>query len=86
MLNYYVFQVLSARNETSSVIITTNLEFSRWTEIFGDNMLTAAVVDRVVHRSHIIDTNGPSYILKQRFYTINPVTDNESKPKEEGKN
>jgi DNA replication protein DnaC len=81
-----LFQVLSARNETSSVIITTNLEFSRWTEIFGDNMLTAAVVDRVVHRSHIIDTNGPSYRLKQRLYSTNPVTDNESNPKEEGKN
>lgn len=80
-----LFQVLSARNEMSSVIITTNLEFSRWTEIFGDSMLTAAVVDRVVHRSHIIDTNGPSYRLKQRLYSINPVADSESTSKGEGK-
>jgi DNA replication protein DnaC len=62
-----LFQVLSGRNERGSVIITTNLEFSRWTEIFGDPMLTAAVVDRMTHRSHIIDTNGPSYRLRQRL-------------------
>lgn len=41
-----LFQILSSRNERGSVIITTNLEFSRWTEIFGDPMLTAAIVDR----------------------------------------
>jgi DNA replication protein DnaC len=67
------------------MIITTNLEFSRWTEIFGDNMLTAAVVDRVVHRSHIIDTNGPSYRLKQRLHAISQVTDNGRNSKEDGK-
>lgn len=62
-----LFQVLSSRNERGSVIITTNLEFSRWTEIFGDPMLTAAIVDRMTHRSHIVDTNGPSYRLRQRI-------------------
>jgi DNA replication protein DnaC len=65
-----LFQILSARNETASTIITTNLEFSRWTEIFGDNMLTAAVVDRVTHRSHIIDTDTVSYRLKQRLARV----------------
>ncbi|WP_186450926.1 IS21-like element helper ATPase IstB, partial [Sporomusa sp. KB1] len=62
-----LFQILSSRNERGSVIITTNLEFSRWTEIFGDPMLTAAIVDRMTHRSHIVDTNGPSYRLRQRI-------------------
>ena len=65
-----LFQVLSARNEASSTIITTNLVFSRWTEIFGDNMLTAAVVDRITHRSHIIDTDGVSFRLKQRLTKV----------------
>lgn len=62
-----LFQVLSSRNERGSLVITTNLEFSRWTEIFGDAMLTAATVDRMTHRSHIIDTNGSSFRLKQRL-------------------
>lgn len=62
-----LFQALSARNERGSTIVTTNLEFSRWTEIFGDAMLTAATVDRMTHKSHIIDTNGSSYRLKQRL-------------------
>ncbi len=66
-----LFQILSSRNERGSVIITTNLEFSRWTEIFGDPMLTAATVDRITHKAHIIDTNGSSYRLKQRLTKTN---------------
>ncbi|MGI6358844.1 MAG: IS21-like element helper ATPase IstB [Bacillota bacterium] len=66
-----LFQILSARNERGSVIVTTNLEFSKWTEIFGDPMLTAATVDRMTHKSHIIDTNGSSYRLKQRLAQAN---------------
>lgn len=62
-----LFQTLSTRNERGSLIVTTNLEFSRWTEIFGDAMLTAATVDRMTHRSHVIDTNGSSFRLKQRL-------------------
>ena len=41
-----------------SVINTTNLEFSWWIEIFGDPMLTAAIVDGMTHRSHIVDTKS----------------------------
>ena len=62
-----LFHVLSERNERGSVIITTNLEFSRWTEIFPDTMLTAALVDRLTHRAHILDMNVPSYRLEQRL-------------------
>jgi DNA replication protein DnaC len=61
-----VFQVLGDRTERASVIITTNLEFSRWAEVFGDNMMTAALVDRLTHKSYILDMNGESYRLKQR--------------------
>lgn len=62
-----LFQALSSRHERGSTIITTNLAFSQWTEIFGDAMLTAATVDRMTHKSHIIDTNASSYRLKQRM-------------------
>lgn len=62
-----LFHVLSERNERGSVVITTNLEFSRWTEIFPDTMMTAALIDRLTHRAHILDMNGPSYRLDQRI-------------------
>lgn len=60
-----LFHILAIRYEKGSVIITTNLEFSRWTEMFPDAMLTAALIDRLTHRSHILDMNGDSYRLKE---------------------
>jgi DNA replication protein DnaC len=62
-----LFHVLSNRNERGSVIITTNLEFSRWGELFPNEMLTAALIDRLTHRAHIMDMNSESYRLKQRL-------------------
>jgi len=62
-----LFHQLSVRNERGSVVITTNLEFSRWSELFPDTMLTAALVDRLTHRSHILNMNGESYRLKQKM-------------------
>ncbi len=62
-----LFHVLSDRNERGSVIITTNLEFSKWGEIFPDNMMTAALVDRLTHNAHILNMNAPSYRLKDRL-------------------
>jgi len=59
------FHALSARNEKGSVMITTNLEFSKWTELFPDPMLAAAMIDRITHRSHILDMNGASYRLAE---------------------
>lgn len=61
-----LFQVISERSERGSVIVTTNLEFSRWTEIFGDPMLTAALVDRMIHQAYILNMNGDSYRLKEQ--------------------
>lgn len=61
-----LFHVLSERNERGSVIITTNLEFSKWGELFPDSMMTAALVDRLTHNAHIMDTQGPSYRLDDR--------------------
>jgi len=60
-----LFQFLSARYERGSVIITTNLEFAHWTEVFGDERLTTALLDRLTHRAHILPLNGESYRFKE---------------------
>lgn len=62
-----LFHVLSIRNERGSVIITTNLEFSRWGELFPNSMLTAALIDRLTHHAHILNMNAESYRFKQRL-------------------
>lgn len=60
-----LFQILTERNERKSVIITTNLGFGDWTQIFGDPNLTAALLDRVTHNAHIINCDWDSYRLKE---------------------
>ncbi len=60
-----VFQVISERNELGSLIITTNLPFGEWTKVFPDPRLAGAVVDRVTHRSHIIETGSKSWRFQQ---------------------
>lgn len=50
-----LFNLLSNRNDKGSIIITTNLVFDRWVEIFKDTMLTGAIVDRLAHKAHILD-------------------------------
>lgn len=60
-----LFQVLAERHERSSVIITSNLGFGDWTQIFGDANLTAALLDRLTHRAHIIECPWDSYRLQE---------------------
>jgi len=60
-----LFQFCSGRYLTGSMIITTNLEFERWTEVFGDERLTGALLDRLTHRCHILEMNGESYRFKE---------------------
>lgn len=50
-----LFNLLSSRNDKGSIILTTNLNFERWEEVFKDPMLTGAIVDRLAHRAHIMD-------------------------------
>lgn len=50
-----LFNLLSNRNDKGSIIITTNLAFDRWEEIFKDPMLTGAIVDRLAYESHVLD-------------------------------
>ena len=56
-----VFQVISERNERGSLIVTTNLPFGEWTKVFPDPRLAKAVVDRITHRAHIIETGTESW-------------------------
>jgi len=60
-----LFNHLSLRAGNKSTIITTNLSFDRWPEIFGDQTLTAAMVDRLTHRAYLVDMTGPSYRVKE---------------------
>jgi DNA replication protein DnaC len=56
-----VFQVISERNERASLIVTTNLPFGEWTRVFPDARLAKAVVDRLTHKAHIIETGTESW-------------------------
>lgn len=60
-----LFQILAERHERGSVIITSNLGFADWTQVFGDPNMTAALLDRLTHRAHIIECRWESYRLKQ---------------------
>lgn len=60
-----IFQVLAERHERGSLIITTNLGFADWTKIFGDPVMTAALLDRLTHRAYIINCTWESYRLKE---------------------
>ena len=56
-----LFKVISDRSEKGSIIITTNLEFSKWTELFDNPTMVAALVDRITFRSYVLNMNGDSY-------------------------
>jgi len=58
-----LFDVISAAYECTSLIVTTNLPFENWTEVLGSERLAGATLDRLTHRCHILECNGPSYRL-----------------------
>ena len=61
-----LFQLINKRYEKHSTIITTNKPFGEWGDLFGDNMIANAILDRLVHHSHIININGKSYRIKDK--------------------
>jgi DNA replication protein DnaC len=59
-----LFDVVSRAYERTSLVVTTNLPFEQWTEVLGSERLTGAMLDRLTHRVHILEANGPSYRLQ----------------------
>ena len=60
-----LFEVFSQRYERGSILVTTNLPFDEWTEVFGSERLTGALLDRLTHHVHILEMNGESCRLKR---------------------
>lgn len=60
------FQLVSARYERGSIILTSNKSFGEWAEIFGDPVVATAILDRLLHHSHVINIRGESYRLREK--------------------
>ncbi|MBP3920073.1 MAG: ATP-binding protein [Bacilli bacterium] len=68
------FQLIARRYMSKSTIVTTNMPFSRWGEVFSDNTLASAVLDRLLHYSHIIRITGNSYRIKDKIVETDSKT------------
>ena len=64
-----LFEVFSQRYERGSVLVTSNLPFNEWTEVFSSERLTGALLDRLTHHVDILEMNGDSYRLKHSRQT-----------------
>jgi DNA replication protein DnaC len=62
-----IFQLVSRRYEKGTIILTSNKTFSEWGNVFGDDVLATAILDRLLHHCDVISINGPSYRLKDRL-------------------
>jgi DNA replication protein DnaC len=62
-----ILQFCSTLYERVAIIVTTNLNFADWTQVFGSEKLTLALLDRLTHRAHIIEFVGESYRFRQRL-------------------
>jgi DNA replication protein DnaC len=62
-----IFQFCSALYERVAMLVTTNLRFADWTQVFGDERLTAALLDRLTHKAHILEFVGESYRFRERM-------------------
>jgi DNA replication protein DnaC len=65
-----VFQMISKRYEKGSILLTSNKSFSEWAQVFDDDVLATAILDRLLHHCDVIAINGPSYRLKNRLAAV----------------
>lgn len=75
------FQLISTRYEHGSIILTSNKSFADWGELFGDPVLATAILDRLLHHSHIVNIRGQSYRLKDKLKAgvyVSPNNDEKS--------
>ncbi len=68
-----LFEVFSQRYERASTLVTSNLPFDEWTEVFGSERLTGALLDRLTHHVHILEMNSDSFHLKQSKSKTKPT-------------
>ena len=66
------FQLVAARYEKKPTIITTNQPLSKWGEVLGDPVLANAIIDRLIHHSHIVKITGSSYRIKDKISDVEP--------------
>lgn len=69
-----VFQVISKRYEKGSIILTSNKNFGEWGQVFGDEVLATAILDRLLHHCDVLAINGSSYRLRNRLAALEPAT------------
>jgi DNA replication protein DnaC len=76
-----LFEVISQAYEHHSLMVTSNLPFEQWTEVFGSERLTGALLDRLTHRCHILEANGESYRLRHAKKRSKPRSSPKKSPK-----
>lgn len=69
----YLFQVVTARYERSSLILTSNKAVTEWPELFGDHAIATAILDRILHHAHVFSIKGNSYRLRERLLQTTPA-------------
>ena len=67
-----IIQLIAARYEKKSTIITTNQPLSKWGEVLGDPVLANAIIDRLIHHSSIVKITGKSYRIKDKINELEP--------------
>ena len=66
----FFFQLIAKRYEKHSTIITTNFNFNKWGDVFSDNVIANAILDRLLHHSTVIPIHGASYRIKDKVQEI----------------
>jgi len=65
--SHMLFQLINARYENGSIIMTSNKSFSKWAELMSDEAVATAILDRLLHHSHVLSLKGNSYRMKDRL-------------------